>query len=133
MIVLDASIVIKWLQEETDSEKARFFEFQHVSGEDVIAVPDLLYYEVANVLRYKSSLTEESGLAVMDILAGMELQVFNFSPVELKEVYSLARRHNITVYDALCVYLARQLHCAFVTADRKLYQHIKQYGWATLL
>ena len=40
-----------------------------------------------------------------------------------EEVYSLARKHDITV----------QLHCAFVTADRKLYQHIKQYGWVTLL
>ena len=133
MIVLDASIVIKWLKEETDSEKARFFEFQHVSGEDVIAVPDLLYYEVANVLRHKSGLSEESGLAVMDILAGMELQVFNFSLTELKEVYSFAHKHDITVYDALYVYLAQQLHCAFVTADRKLYQHIKQYGWVSLL
>ncbi|OGZ55048.1 MAG: hypothetical protein A3H64_03635 [Candidatus Ryanbacteria bacterium RIFCSPLOWO2_02_FULL_45_11c] len=69
----------------------------------------------------------------MDVLASMEMQAFNFSPTELKEVYSLARKHDITVYDALYVYLAQQLHCAFVTADRKLYQHIKQYGWVTLL
>ncbi|OGZ43972.1 MAG: hypothetical protein A3J55_00885 [Candidatus Ryanbacteria bacterium RIFCSPHIGHO2_02_FULL_45_17b] len=133
MIVLDASVVIKWLQEEAGSEEARVFERQHVSGEDVVGVPDLLYYEVANVLRHKSGITEEGGLAVMDILTGMELQAFNFSLKELKEVYSLAHSHNITVYDALYVYLARQLHCPFVTADRKLYQHIKQYGWATLL
>lgn len=121
------------MQEEADSEKARVFEHKHVSGEDVIGVPDLLYYEVANVLRHKAGLSEESGLAVMDILASMELQVFNFSPVELKEVYSLARKYGITVYDALYVYLAQQLHCSFVTADRKLYQRIKQYGWVTLL
>jgi len=43
MIILDASVVIKWLQEEADSEKARVFERQHVSGEEVIGVPDLLY------------------------------------------------------------------------------------------
>lgn len=133
MIVLDASVVIKWLQEEADSEKARVFARKHIFGEDVIGVPDLLYYEVANVLRHKSGLSEEGGLAVMDILASMELQVFNCSLVELKQVYSLARKHNITVYDALYVHLAKQLHCLFITADRKLYQRVKQYGWVNLL
>ena len=133
MIVLDASVVIKWLQEEADSEKARVFKNKHVTGEEMVGVPDLLYYEIANVLRYKSNLAEAGGLAAMDVLSGLEMQAFNFSPTELKDVYSIARTYDTTVYDALYVYLARQLSCMFITADKKLYQKIESLKFVTLL
>lgn len=121
MIVLDASVVIKWFQEEGDSEKARVFEKKHINGEVVVAVPDILLYEVTNVLRYKKNITEEGGLKALYILTSMELQAFTFSPWELKEVFSFARLYDVSVYDALYVILAKHLHCEFVTADEKLY------------
>jgi len=36
MIVLDASVVLKWFQEERDSEAALAFEGRHVRGEEPI-------------------------------------------------------------------------------------------------
>lgn len=133
MIVLDASVVIKWFQEEGDSEKARVFENKHINGEEVVVVPDLLLYEATNVLRYKKNLTEEEGLKALHILTGMELQAFTFSPWELKEAFSFARLCDVSVYDALYVILAKHLHCEFVTADEKLYQKLKKHDGVVLL
>lgn len=126
MIVLDASVVIKWFQEEGDSEKVRVFENKHINGEEVV--------EVTNVLRYKKNLTEEEeGLKALHILTGMELQAFTFSPWELKEAFSFARLCDVSVYDALYVILAKHLHCEFVTADEKLYQKLKKHDGVVLL
>lgn len=133
MIVLDASVIIKWFQDEPESEKARIFEKKHIGGEDVIAIPDLLFYEVTNVLRYKKNITEKEGCEALNVLMNMELQAFTFSPLELKEVFSFARLYNVSVYDALYAILAKHLRCKFITADEKLYQKLKKYNWVVLL
>lgn len=133
MIVLDASIVIKWFQEEEDSAKARGFETKHIGGEEIIAVPDLLLYEFTNVLRYRKDLEKENIFGALDILAKMELQIFVFSAHELKEAFQFAREHDISVYDAVYAVLAKRLNCRFVTADKKLKQKLDSCDWVFLL
>ena len=55
MIVLDASVVLKWIFGDEDRvEKARLFRENHISGKDAIAVHNLFFYEVANVLSTKT-------------------------------------------------------------------------------
>lgn len=53
-LVLDASIAVKWLVPEPDSLKIRD---AHVNEEVSLFAPDVLTCEVANALRYRSSLT----------------------------------------------------------------------------
>lgn len=54
MIVADASVILKWiLPDEPNREEALMLRQQHVEGEAPIATPDLLLYEVANVLPMK--------------------------------------------------------------------------------
>ena len=133
MIVLDASVVIKWFQEEENSDQAVSIQKQHSAGENTIIVPDLLFYEVANVLRYKKEVTQETITNVLDFLHKAELRSFALSPIELREVIIFARMYDITVYDALYVVLAQQLKCSFVTADRNLQQKLKECSWIKLL
>jgi len=46
MIVLDASVALKWIfWDEAGGEGARHYRDRHVSGDEVIAVPDLFFYE----------------------------------------------------------------------------------------
>lgn len=133
MIILDASVVLKWFQEERDSAKALVFEERHVRGEETIAAPDLLFYEVANVLRYQKDIRVDAAEAALEILGRLEIQAFTFSPIDLKEVVRLAAAHDITVYDALYASLARRLGCRLVTADRRLYAKLRLLGWVDLL
>lgn len=133
MIVLDASVVVKWFQEESDSEQALYFEKLHVNGEETIAVPDLLFYEVASVFCHKKGVTNEAADAALDTLAQMEIRTFTFSPLEMKEVFRFARTYAISVYDAIYAVLAQKLGCSFVTADRMLYNKLKKFSWVKLL
>ena len=53
MTVVDTSVVLKWLLAEP-SEKARAVLEKHLDGSDRLIAPELLYYEVGNVLVTRS-------------------------------------------------------------------------------
>jgi predicted nucleic acid-binding protein len=48
--VIDASVAIKWFVDEPDAPLAVTLRDAHIAGENALATPDLLVYEVANVL-----------------------------------------------------------------------------------
>jgi len=54
LIVVDASVVLKWFVEEEWSEQARSLLEAYREEEELrFSAPKLLEFEVANVLRYK--------------------------------------------------------------------------------
>lgn len=59
LIVLDASIILKWFIAEEDDNLAENMKKEFVLGKEEIAVPEFLLVEVANVLRYKPSFNKE--------------------------------------------------------------------------
>ena len=120
MVILDASVILKWLIPEADSEKALVFRDRHLSGEEHIGVPSLLFYEVANVIRYKQDLPDEELIDLYDIFGSMELIATNPSFQEMEETMIYARQKGISVYDATYVVLARRLGCDLVSADERL-------------
>lgn len=133
MIVLDASVVIKWFQNEGDSARALVFEEKHIRGEEAVAVPDLLFYEVTNVFSFQKHMTPQAAEAALELLAKMEIQVFMFSSQEFKEVFRFSREYGVSAYDAVYAVLAKRLGCRFITADKKLYQKLKALNWVSLL
>ena len=56
MIVLDASVVLN--DGEDGGERAARLKDAHVDGHEIVAVPDLLFYEIGNVLATKTRLSE---------------------------------------------------------------------------
>jgi len=56
--LLDSSVILKWFRRnETWREVALQLRQTYLDGHMLIYVPDLLIYEIANVLRYKPDLT----------------------------------------------------------------------------
>ncbi len=51
MIILDASVVVKWFLEEEYTDKALEIRERLRMGEEKVVVPDLLLYELANALK----------------------------------------------------------------------------------
>ena len=134
MTVLDASVVLKWVFDDEDGGgRALQLKEGHIAGDDVIAVPDLLFYEVANVLATKTRLSEKDCAEAFQLLWGFELEQFDFGREEFVKALHLARHHAITVYDAAYVELSRKLRCRFVTADRRLYEKVKKMELVELL
>lgn len=126
MIVCDASVILKWIfDDEAGGEHAGRLKQDHVEGNEVIAVPDLLFYEVANVLATKRRLSETAIGEAFSLLWEFQLERFDFGLDEFTGGLALSRKYKITLYDAAYIELARRLKCAFVTADSKLYEKTK--------
>jgi predicted nucleic acid-binding protein len=134
MIVLDASVILKWLlDDEAGHTRATELREAHAGGTETIAVPDLLFFEIANVLAMKKQLSEVDCASGISLVWDFQLEQYDFGLEEFLAAMSIARRHGITVYDAAYVELARRLDCMVVTADRKLYEKTKSLGSVELL
>jgi len=132
--VTDASVVFKWFSNTGESDLEKAFELrEHFRQRKIdIYAPELLIYEIANVLRYKNALHEKlihkaiSSIYDMDILLPVNLQI-------MTTAVTLARKYSITVYDSTYLSFALIAGCQVVTADKKLYQKIKDFPGIILI
>ncbi len=120
-MILDASVILKWFIEEKDTDKALKIRDDYVAGKIDIEIPDLLIYELANVLRYKQFTAEEIKSAVKSIF-DMDFLIVTPTPLLIYTASKIALAQQITVYDATYVALADYLNAPFITADKKLYE-----------
>lgn len=127
MIVVDSSVILKWYIPEAKNEKARQYLTSHVEGKDVLSAPNLLFFEINNVLATKSAITAAEGLKIMKSLHDLDLKIVNFSFDDFKDALNLAKKFNISAYDSSYVVLAQKFRCDFVTADKKLYHKLKTH------
>ena len=126
MIVLDASVVLKWVfSEEDGSDRADSLKSDHIAGTEVVAVPDLLFYEIANVLATKTRLSEKDCKEALSLLWHFDVERFELGLEEFLGAVSLARRYKVTLYDAAYIELAQRLKCMLITADKRLYERVK--------
>jgi len=134
MIVVDASIVLKWLMPHEPMAKGALAIRQgHVEGRQPCACPELLLYEVANVLITKSRLPLEEAAAGLALVLRDELIRYPFEEGDPAFALRLARDYSLSAYDAVYVALAKQLGCELVTADRRLSQRTRHLPWVTFL
>ncbi len=120
--VLDASVAVKWVLPEPDSDSALLIEAGYRAGAHELIAPDLLYAEIAHVL----TKAERRKLLLPGQAANRLTQLLVY-PVELHSHFpmlplavALASQARIGVYDCLYVALAEQQLCEVVSADMKL-------------
>lgn len=131
--VLDSSVVIKWFSNEEDTAIALELRDSYVKGNVSIACPDLIIYEIANALRYNKALKEKDIDNSINSLLSMGISIIVPTKSILEAAISIALEHDITVYDAYFVALAKELNFNYVTADEKLYNKIKRLAFVKLL
>ena len=98
------------------------------SGEVDLAAPSLMRVEVANALRTYSRrglLSEESCLEGINQLDELSLRYIDEDFELIKDAYGLASRLDITIYDAVYLSIATSADASFVTADRKLFNRLR--------
>ena len=125
MIILDASVVVKWFSEEEYTEKALAIRERIRMGEERVIVPDLLLYELANALKYNPSFDANDVSDALTSIFDMDLEIVTPIPEIINLAVALAFDYNITVYDAFYIALAKDLELTFITADRRLCERVR--------
>jgi len=126
-IVVDSSVVAKWLLPESDSAQAQRLITESAAAGDRLNVLDLAFPEVANAIwkrcRQKLLLPDEARQFV-DALLRSPVHVEPAARL-LPAAFEIASKYDRAVYDALCVALARDLGAKGVTADEPLFNAVK--------
>ena len=91
-------------------------------GETALFAPELALAEVAQVLWKKEQAGHLNSSEVDEILFSiLELPIETVGHYDLlPDAMLLARRHNLTIYDALFLALARKKRAPLITADQRL-------------
>lgn len=133
MIVLDASILIKWFVQEHDSEIALKFKEDLLAGQTDIIVPDLVLYEILNVLRFKSHITEQAIKNILPTLFDLGLEIITPSQKLLEDALHLSFATDLSLYDCSYLALANELGVKFVTADKRIVRQAEPLSKVKLL
>lgn len=123
MLVIDASIAIKWVVEEKGTAEALALR----DGSRLIA-PELLVAECANILWKKvqrDELSEEEALLAARLLQGAEIELVP-TRSSLEAATRLAIELDHPAYDCLYLAVAIERDCPFVTADERLLKKLGQ-------
>lgn len=139
VVVVDASLAIKWVLVEDDSDRALMLLDRWISeGKELIA-PALFTYEVTNILHRQVVKGvhnyEETRLALADLYAiGVRLDFSQHQDISMQAMV-LAQRYKLPAsYDAHYLALAEREDCEYWTADMRLWNAVKsKLSWVHAL
>ena len=119
-LVVDSSVIVKWLNQTKEQNLKQADKIlQNVNeGEVEIIVPELVKYEVGNVLITKGVTTIEAETS-LNILYTLPITFITESLDLAEQTYSLADELGITYYDASFLSLAKQYNATLITDNIK--------------
>lgn len=124
LLVVDASVVVKWFFPEPSADAARALLEAHAR----FAAPDLLFAEVGNTIwkRVRAGLLDHQAARRMV----SDVATIAVEPVPsralLRDAVGIALATTITVYDATYVALAVRLRTLMLTADARLHASLSK-------
>lgn len=121
---MDASVVAKWLFQESDTDKATALLHHTQAGRLTVRAPTLLSVEIASALSKRvlcGLLSADEALWLYDrfqVLCPFLEDVTKLAGPALR----LAIQFRHSAYDCLYVALAQQERCALLTANEKMFR-----------
>ena len=138
VIVVDASVVVKWYIPERDHEPARAVRDHYLNGHHDLLAPALLPFEVINALKYSDHYTGDRLIEASTTLPEYGIELISYR--EAGPVAEIAVDLDITLYDASYLALAHTNETTVYTADSRLLEategssysdccsHIREYS-----
>ena len=120
MDVLDASVGLKWVLNEVDSDRALRLLDDFRSGTRDLIAPDVYALECAHALAKsdRKGIVPDARALWFDLM--MDLPPLHLSLPLLDRALEIAFRARIAVYDCVYVALAEREGCAVITADQRV-------------
>jgi predicted nucleic acid-binding protein len=133
--LLDTSVVAKWFSagDDPDTERALRLRDDYLHQLCEIVVPDLLFYELANLLRYRPRMTLDSLNAALESLRLMHIEISPYDYTVGVRAATIALERDISMDEAYFIALSAHRRCQMITADERLYRKIADLPWVILL
>lgn len=137
-LVVDASVVVKWhLTDEEDAHQAAVVLDRYAAGELALVAPEQIRYEVPNAITvatfgHSPRLTPRQAAAAIAEFLGLRMPTVSDDDLIIS-VHQVARQFRLAFYNALYMALAQRLRLPFLTADRRLYDRVRQLPGVTWL
>lgn len=124
--VLDASIAVKFFADEEGSDLARDLWRRSEIFELHLLAPDLILYEIGNVLGKAKRLKESTIVEALHLLLGSSLKFF---PPE-ERIFDIAlgfmKKYGLTFYDASYAALAYKFGIPLISENPKDHNKVKE-------
>lgn len=126
-IVLDSSVILKWLHKKEEKYLGKVEEILSdlESGRVKVIAPELVKYEVANVLLIAKKLTIPQAREALEFFYSIPITFIPDSLDLSTSAYSIGDSLKITYYDASFIALAKNLDTILVTDNPKHQKQIK--------
>ena len=124
-VVVDASLAVKWLVEEDDSDKAHTALESWVSRDVTRIAPFLMPFEVANALHRRTlrgELNVGDSTRMIARLLGSRLELHNPPDLHVRALQLASQLKQGAAYDAHYLALAEIVGCELWTADERFYR-----------
>ncbi|MDP2720163.1 MAG: type II toxin-antitoxin system VapC family toxin [Dehalococcoidia bacterium] len=120
-LIIDTSVFVKWLNQtkEGNLESADKILRDVRSGQVELIAPELVKYEIGNVLLKGKQLTPHQAYISLSTAYSLPVTFISESEESARETYSLAFNLGVTYYDASFLSLAKQYNATLITDDFK--------------
>ena len=131
VVVVDASLAVKWLIEEEDSDKAHALLRSWEDQEIRLAAPYLMLFEVTNTLHQlvlRGQLTLGDSARLISRLLRPQLELHQSAQLHVRALELASELQQGASYDAHYLALAEQFDCELWTADRRFHRAAESAG-----
>ncbi len=120
-LVTDTSVFVKWLNQDNEQnlDKVDKILQQVRTGQTEIVVPELIKYELGNVLLKGKQLTPDQAYVSLGTAYSLPVTFVAESEQQSKETYTLAHNLGVSYYDASFMSLAKQYNATLITDNIK--------------
>ena len=124
-VVVDASLAVKWLVEEDDSDKAHAILQSWVAQDTTRIAPHLMPFAVANALHrrvMRGELDVGDSTRMIARLLESRLELHQPLGLHVRALQLASQLKQDAAYDAHCLALAESVGCELWTADERFYR-----------
>lgn len=120
-LVVDSSVIVKWLnqQNEKNIEQAELLLKDVRYGKVVLAAPELVKYEIGNVLLVSKQLAFSKAKEALEFFFSLPIVFVPETPALARSSYKIGQELNITYYDASFLSVAEYLDAHLITDNIK--------------
>ncbi len=119
LLVIDASVLVKWFVNEIKSESAIEIRDNYIKGKLNLIAPNLILYEVLNALKYIKLHKQEEIERIFDTIINYGIEFITLDKELAGKSIEISMKSELSLYDSAYVALAKIREGKLITADEK--------------